>query len=124
MYLFIKYTGKRYHNLWLPEVMYVKANGDYCLLVTKGKTYIYHSTMKNMEKVLSFSPKFQRVSRKYIANTDFIDQIAEHKIHVNNIVMLISETRTDSNRRKNIYKEMGLKIRNPSYFKTSLNYGT
>jgi two-component system, LytTR family, response regulator len=63
-------------RLDLVDIYYIQALGDYVTFVTTTKKYTAHLTMQNIEKALP-SPKFLRVHRSYIVNTERIDAIEE-----------------------------------------------
>lgn len=116
-YIFVSHIGDVDHRLDLKDVIYVKANGDYCSLVTKLKTYTYHCTMKNMEDILG--DKFLRISRGFIVNLSCIDEISDHTVYIHGIeIPLNTFTRKSRiNYKDNLYKKLGLGNRSPIYTK-------
>lgn len=116
-YILGKHIGIENHKVYLQDIIYVKSNGDYCLLVTKSKTYSYHSTMNKTEDILG--DKFSRVSRTHIVNVSCIDEIADHIVYIHGIEIPLSEfsKRSQIDYKGNLYKKLGLGNRKPIYIK-------
>lgn len=117
-YLLVSHIGDVKHKLDLSYIIYVKSNGDYCSLVTKSKTFTYHSTMNKMEVILG--DKFSRVSRSYIVNVSCIDEISNHTIYIHGIEIALNQNPTKNknvNYRSSLYTKLGLGNRKPIYIK-------
>lgn len=70
-YIFVKANSKNV-KIFLQEIKYVEAMGDYIKIVTDLASYMVLSTMKNMEKMLP-TTYFLRVHKSFIVNTWRID---------------------------------------------------
>lgn len=55
------------------DIVFIKADNSYSeLLTTKGDKHIVSRTLKNFEDVLKDVPRFLRVHKSYLVNTEFI----------------------------------------------------
>jgi two-component system LytT family response regulator len=64
-------------RVFVSDINYVEAAGDYMCIHTDAKTHILRATMKNMTKCLN--PKvFQRVHRSIIVNLDRVKALHPH----------------------------------------------
>lgn len=88
-FILAKHIGILNHKVYFHNIVYLKANGDYCSLITKDKTYFVHSTFKNMESILPNS--FIRIHRSYIINLEFAIKVTNHSVYVFNNVIPISK---------------------------------
>lgn len=91
--LFIK-TDSRYVKLDFDEILYVEASGDYVVFKTTERSYIVHSTMKNIGNNL---PKehFIKVHRSYIVNKDKIVDIEDMSLMIGRKVIPISRSQRE-----------------------------
>lgn len=72
-YVWIK-SGKKVYRMWKPEIELVEALKDYVIIHYKGKKYITHLSMANIEEYLG-SKYFIRVNRSCIISIDSIISI-------------------------------------------------
>ena len=67
-------------KLNLADIVFVKAFGDYVIFRTnEGKNHIVHKTLKTIEAQL-YDTKFQKVHRSFIINIDYIKNIEDNSI--------------------------------------------
>lgn len=86
--LFIK-EDSHYVRIAFDEIDYVKAMGDYAVVMNTKKKFIVHQTMKNILKKLP-PDKFVRVHHSYIVNISKITVIGEVSVHFDNEKIPIS----------------------------------
>jgi len=63
----------------ISEVLYIEALKDYAQIITKQEIYVIHSTMKDLEKKLEFTPLI-RIHRSYFVHMEKINAIEQHHI--------------------------------------------
>ena len=73
------------------NLLYVQALGDYVVLVTPGKKYPVHLTLKALEERLPPN-RFARVHRSYIVAVDKVNSLEENSILINKDVIPVSES--------------------------------
>ena len=73
------------------DILYAQALGDYVLLVTPGKKYPVHLTLKVMEERLP-TAQFARVHRSYIVAVSKVNFIEENSIQINKEIIPLSES--------------------------------
>jgi DNA-binding LytR/AlgR family response regulator len=88
-YLFIKTDGKLV-KIFHHEIRYAEARKDYLILVTEGKSFITHMTMKAMLDLLP-SGLFLRVHRSYIVATTAILSVGNGWLTVGGKEIPVSE---------------------------------
>ncbi len=95
-YIFVKITNGL-KKLFLDDILYIKANTDYCVINTKTSgRYTVHSTMKNIESIF---PKdlFARIHNSYIVQIKEILTIEGDTLYVGaNEPLPISRSRSNS----------------------------
>lgn len=69
--LFVK-DENIYTKLKFDQIKWIEASGDYVSVVSEDKSYLVHTTMKQIESHLPKN-KFLRVHRSYIINTSKLD---------------------------------------------------
>lgn len=79
-YLFIRVDGKLL-KMMNNDVLYIESMRDYVKFITATKTYITHSTLKNLEEKLN-KADFIKVHRSYIVNISKIDDIQGNTIYI------------------------------------------
>lgn len=79
-YLFIKSNLKK-RKVFVNEIKWIEALGDYVKVVTKDSSYVVLSTMKAFEKQLP-EGKFLRIHKSYIVNLDKIDRFNSKTVEV------------------------------------------
>jgi len=87
--LFVKADGK-WHKVFIPDIKYVQAMGDYVRIFTEKGNYMVNKTMKVLMSNLP-EDTFVRVHRSYIVNIKHIKDIEENTIVIDRDVIPISE---------------------------------
>lgn len=82
---------KRLVKINIPEILLIEARGDYISIRTDQKSYVVHSTLKNIEKKLP-SNLFLRIHRSYIINTSEIIDIEDNSVLIKKHVIPISRS--------------------------------
>lgn len=75
----------------VTDILWVEAKGDYAVFKTSQKSFIVHSTMKNIEKKLS-SSRFMKVHRSFIINLDKVVDIEDSNLMINEKIIPISRS--------------------------------
>ena len=71
-FIYVKSNSKK-RKIYLEEITYIEALGDYVKIITNTRSFIVLSTMKGMENRLP--PKdFMRIHKSYIVNLRLIDR--------------------------------------------------
>jgi two-component system LytT family response regulator len=71
-FIFIK-TDLQKRKVFLDDLLFIEALGDYAKLVTKRDTFVVLSTMKSFEETLP-KDRFFRLHKSYLINLDKIDR--------------------------------------------------
>ncbi len=79
-YLIIKSELKK-HKVYINDIKWIQALGDYIKLVIEGDSFIILSTMKNFEKKLA-KENFLRIHKSYIVNLDKIERFNNKAVEV------------------------------------------
>ena len=77
--LFIK-DEKAQHKVNLSDIRYVEANGNYAMVHLTASRILTQMKMADLERLLPV-PRFIRIHRSYIINTDFISLVKATEIH-------------------------------------------
>ena len=72
------------------DILYISALGDYVVIVTAGKKYPVHFTLKSVEERLPAS-RFARVHRSYIVAVDKVHSLEDNSILINKDLIPLSE---------------------------------
>lgn len=67
-------VGQKIHVILVPDIVYIRSDGDYVQIVTDQNKFLKEETMKYFEAGLS-SSQFVRVHRSYIVNVEKILRI-------------------------------------------------
>lgn len=87
-------TDSRLVRITDDEIQYIEAKGDYALFKTESKSYIVHSTMKNIENKLNQS-KFLKVHRSFIVNLEHVVDIEDSNLLIKDKIIPISRSHKD-----------------------------
>lgn len=79
-YLYVKQDYKNI-KIFFENILYIVAFGNFVKIIIENKTYLFSTTMKNMEQKLPES-KFIRVHKSYIVNRQKIDKTEGNLIHI------------------------------------------
>ena len=89
-YIFLK-TGYEQEKVNFVDILYLEAAGNYVSFVLKERSLLSRMTFAELEAILPRN-KFIRIHRSYMAAVSNIDKIERHQIHVNGIVLPVSES--------------------------------
>jgi two-component system LytT family response regulator len=89
-YVFIKTNGTRI-KIYINEILWIEALGDYLTINTSEKKYTIHSTMKSIENKLS-PDKFIRVHRSFLISIDNINSIDDSVIVIGKQLIPVGAT--------------------------------
>ena len=81
-FLFIKNCGE-YLKLPLSEIISVEAVNKYVRIITKKKSYLISTTMRNIEKMLP-NNIFRRIHRSYIISLGYISKFDNNAVYIDN----------------------------------------
>jgi DNA-binding LytR/AlgR family response regulator len=79
-HIFIK-TGYEEEKVWLADIYYVEAEGNYLTFVLKDKRLLSRQTMTDVLKLLP-AERFIRIHRSFIIAIDKIDKITRQEVTV------------------------------------------
>lgn len=71
-------VGQKIHVIFVPDIIYIRSDGDYVQIVTDQNRFLKEETMKYFEAGLP-SSQFVRVHRSYIVNEEKILRIEMYK---------------------------------------------
>ncbi len=92
--IFIK-DQKEYAKIYENEILFVKANGSYCEVVTEKKQYLLSLNLNSCIKRLN--PKnFLRIHRSYLINKDMITELNNSFVQVKNHKLPVGRSYKDS----------------------------
>lgn len=80
-----------YTKLYLNDIKWIEASGDYVSVVSDNKTHLIHTTMKLIEQHLP-SKDFVRVHRSYIINIDKLENFDKEFCVVNKKMIPIGKS--------------------------------
>lgn len=81
-YIFVKSNLKK-RKVFIKDIMWIEALGDYIKIVTDENNYIVLSTMKKFEGEVE-DYKFLRIHKSYIVNLERIDRFNSKLIEIGN----------------------------------------
>ena len=99
-YIYIKEDGKLVKILY-PDILYIQAMKDYLKIVTAGKTYVTHMTMKAILDLLP-GDVFLRSHRSYIVSIQHVLSAGGSEVLVGDKSLPLSESF-----RKNVMDNLG-----------------
>lgn len=79
-FLFIK-SERRFYKIYFQDIRFVEGLKDYVVIYTKSQKLITAMNLKIMHQKLP-ARSFQRVSKSYVVNVDFIDSFDNHTIYM------------------------------------------
>lgn len=79
--IFLKDKRKFLVKVFLEDILFIHAQGNYCDILTKEKKYTVTSNLKNFEYKLD-DKNFVRVHRSYLVNLKHIDEIGDLYLHL------------------------------------------
>ncbi|RNL78043.1 DNA-binding response regulator [Sinomicrobium pectinilyticum] len=90
-YIFVKSNLKK-HKVFLNEIKWIEALGDYVKLVTEEESIIVLSTMKSFEQELP-AARFMRIHKSFIINLDKVDRYNSRVVEVSGTKLPLSRNR-------------------------------
>ena len=78
--IMIKSEHKK-HKVFIKDIKWIEALGDYIKLVVEGDSFVILSTMKDFEKKLP-EDKFLRIHKSYIVNLDKIERYSSKTVEI------------------------------------------
>lgn len=90
-FIFVKSNLKK-RKVFLSELKYVEALGDYVKLVTEHDSLVVLSTMKAFEQILP-EDRFLRIHKSYIVNLDKVQRYNSKQIELENQSLPLSRNR-------------------------------
>ena len=90
-HIFVKSNLKK-RKIYINEIKWIEALGDYVKLITNDKSFVILSTMKAFEKEL---PKkvFLRIHKSYIVNLKKVERYDSKYVEIEKIKLPLSRTR-------------------------------
>ena len=82
------------HKVYIKDIKWVQALGDYIKLVTEADSFVILSTMKDFEKELS-KYNFLRVHKSYIVNLDKIERYSSRTVEIGNSKIPLSRNQKE-----------------------------
>ncbi len=92
-HIFVKSDLKQ-RKVFLSQIQWVEALGDYIKLITKDETIVVLSTMKAFEQLLP-KERFLRVHKSYIINLDKVTRFDSRKIGIGENVIPLSRNKKE-----------------------------
>jgi len=92
-HMIIKSEHKK-HKVFIRDIKWVEALGDYIKLVTEGDSFVILSTMKDFEKKLP-EDKFLRIHKSYIVNLDKIERFSSRIVEIGNSKIPLSRNQKE-----------------------------
>ena len=88
-HIFVR-DGKAIRKIFLQEILWIEAKGDYVKINTEAANYVIHSTLRNLEEKLS-GERFVRIHRSYIIPIAKIDYIEDGAAFIQGTPLPVSE---------------------------------
>lgn len=90
-YIFIKSNLKK-RKVYVNDIKWIEALGDYVKVVTEEQSYVVLSTMKAFEKELP-EGRFLRIHKSYIVSLEKIDRFNSKNVEVGSIEIPLSRNK-------------------------------
>ncbi|WP_461532822.1 LytR/AlgR family response regulator transcription factor [Sinomicrobium sp.] len=90
-HIFVKSNLKK-HKVFLNEIKWIEALGDYVKLVTDKEGIVILSTMKSFEKELP-PDRFMRIHKSFIINLDKVNRYNSKEVEVSGTILPLSRNR-------------------------------
>lgn len=88
-HIFIR-DGKTIRKIFLENILWLEAKGDYVKIVTQSSNYVIHTTLRNLEEKMSIND-FVRIHRGYIVPVRKIDYIEDGTAYIQGTPLPVSE---------------------------------
>jgi DNA-binding LytR/AlgR family response regulator len=90
-FIFVKSNLKK-RKVYLKELIYIQALGDYVKLITSNEILIVLSTMKSFENILPITD-FLRIHKSYIVNLKKVEKFNSKTVELSKEVLPLSRNR-------------------------------
>ncbi len=90
-FIYVKSNSKN-RKVYLEEIKYIEALGDYVKIITKTGSFIVLSTMKAMESRLP-QKQFMRIHKSYIVNLSLVDRYHGSKVELDKVSLPLSRNK-------------------------------
>ena len=90
-YIFVKSNLKK-RKVYVNDIKWVEALGDYVKVVTKDQSHVVLSTMKAFEKELP-EGRFLRIHKSYIVSLEKIDRVNSKNVEVGTVKIPLSRNK-------------------------------
>lgn len=90
-FIFVKSNLKK-RKVFLNELKYIEALGDYVKLVTEQESLVVLSTMKSFAKLLP-NERFMRIHKSYIVNLDKIERYNSKAVEIEGELLPLSRNK-------------------------------
>lgn len=77
------------------DILWVEAKGDYAVFKTKTKSYVVHTTLRNVEAKLTQS-RFLKVHRSFIVNMDHVVDIEDSNLLIEKKIIPVSRANKEA----------------------------
>lgn len=74
-------ADRRYVRIHIPDIRFVEGMKDYVIIHLPDKKIVTRMTIKGVEEMLP-TPRFMRVNKSYIVNTDYVDSFDNNDIYI------------------------------------------
>lgn len=88
-HIFIR-DGKTIRKVFIDNILWLEAKGDYVKIVTNNGNYVIHTTLRNLEEKLA-DKDFVRIHRGYIIPLPKIDYIEDGTVFIQGTPLPVSE---------------------------------
>ncbi len=88
-HIFIR-DGKTIRKIFIENILWLEAKGDYVKIVTQNGNYVIHTTLRNLEEKMSAND-FVRIHRGYIIPVRKIDFIEDGTAFIQGTPLPVSE---------------------------------
>ena len=79
--IFVRHASENFVRLYTDDIYWIKADGNYCDIVCKGRAYTVCVNLKQFEERLGLA-QFIRVHRSYLVNLTHVTEFGEHFIFI------------------------------------------
>ncbi|MEM7551857.1 MAG: LytTR family transcriptional regulator DNA-binding domain-containing protein [Bacteroidota bacterium] len=77
------------------DILWIEAKGDYAVFKTKTKSYVVHTTLRNVEEKLTQS-RFLKVHRSFIVNMDHVVDIEDSNLLIEKKIIPVSRANKEA----------------------------
>ena len=85
-------SNQKKHQVYIKDIKWIEALGDYVKIITEENTFLVLSTMKSFEAELP-KEKFLRIHKSYLVNLAKIDRFSSTKVEVGDFEIPLSRNK-------------------------------